>query len=566
MKKNKKTSKINYYLPPYIALCVMGLLCFAPMVGIVLVNEQIHNNLFNITALLMLSVLIICLLAAIGGRKFTPWFGAIYQLFLPAELASVIIAKSPITFGLVQSAFQTNIGEASELAGMFIFVISITLFSWAIYLWAWFSWNKGNKQIPKWFRCGIFCFFLLYSAGIFTKMYLISNPGYSLLEKIEDAIDKTRSKYIKVFPYDIFYNIFQYISVRNKEKIYSSLIGDGKFDIISSPKENLCPIVVFVIGEASNVSHWQLYGYKRQTTPLLSKRKQIILFKNVLSGANLTSISLPMLISRSTPKDFTKWQEEGTLIHLFRKAGFSTAWLNNQSSKYTIVQVVLKCSDYTFYLGNELDTLSSYDDILLPKLETYLQSVVKENRGAFAVVHTMGSHFLYDARYPQEFDIYKPNIRNLSLVEASKEKYYNERINSYDNTILYTDYILDKMISQIDSLSRPAVLIYIADHGEALGEINPSHKLHGSQYPLRDELEVPCFIAYNRSYAEQNKDLISVIEQHTKMPISATDVPSLLVRLAGIKSPQFPVSIGDKNFCPQPRYYLTPGLNLHTEN
>ena len=512
----KGTTKKSYYLPPYIALCVMGLLCFAPMIGVFLVNEQIYNSLFNAMALLLLSVLLICLFAAIGGRKFAPWFGAIYQLFLPVELASVIIAKSQITFGLIQATFQTNTGEASELAAMFLFVGIITLFSWAIYLWAWISWNEGNKQISKWFRLGVFVLFLFYSIGIFAKMYLISNTNNSVYERIDDAIDSTRSKYIKVFPYDIFYNTIRYIKIRHKEKIYSELIGDGKFDIISSPEENLCPIVVFVIGEASNVSHWQLFGYKRQTTPFLSKRKNIILFEDVLSSANLTSICLPMLISRSTPKDFTKWQKEGTLMHLFKKAGFYTAWLGNQSSQIPIVQVILKCSDYQFHSGKEIDSFSSYDEILLPKMETYLQSIDKENRGAFVVVHTMGSHFFYDARYPQKFDIYKPNIRNLSSIEALNSKYYNERINSYDNTIVYTDYILDKMIFQIDALSHPAVLVYIADHGEALGEISPSHKLHGSQNPLRDELEVPLLIAYNSSYAEQNKFLISILEQHKR--------------------------------------------------
>jgi len=563
MKENNK--KKIYYLQPYIALCVMGMLCFLPMVGIAFVNEQLHNSLFNFIALLLLSVLLILLLGAIGGRKVGPWFGAIYQLFLPAELASVIIAKSPVTFGLVQSAFQTNIGEASELAGLFILVVVITLFSWAIYLCAWISWNKGNKEISKWFRLGVIVLFAFYSIGIFAKMYLISNPNNSVYERIDDAFESTRSKYIKVFPYDILYNTFQYININHKEKIYSNLIGTGKFEIISSSTQNgFRPIVVFVIGEAGNVSHWQLFGYKRQTTPLLSKRKNLILFEDVLSSANLTSISLPMLISRSTPNDFTRWQKEGTLIHLFKKAGYSTAWLGNQALNFPIVQVVLKIIDYHFYSGNEVDSLSSYDEILLPKLETYLQSVVKENKGAFAVVHTMGSHFFYDARYPQKFDIYKPNIRNLSSIEALNSKYYNERINSYDNTIVYTDYILDKMIFQIDSLSHPAVLVYIADHGEALGEINPSHKLHGSQNPLRDELEVPLLIAYNSSYAEQNKFLISILEQHTKLPISATDVPALLVRLAGVKSPQFPVSVGDKDFRSQHRYYLTPRLQLHS--
>lgn len=560
------TTKKSYYLPPYIALCIMGLLCFAPMIGVFLVNEQIHNSLFNAMALLLLSVLLICLLAAIGGRKFAPCFGAIYQLFLPVELASVIIAKSQITFGLIQATFQTNAGEASELAGMFFFVGIITLFSWTIYLWAWISWNKGNKQISKWFRYGVFIIMIFFSVGLFIKMYLITNPNDSVSKRIAIARDSNRSKYTKVFPYDIFYNTIRYIKICHKEKIYSELIGDGKFDIISSPEENLCPIVVFVIGEASNVSHWQLFGYKRQTTPLLSKRKNIILFEDVLSSANLTSIALPMLISRSTPKDFTKWQKEGTLMHLFKKAGFYTAWLGNQSSQIPIVQVILKCSDYQFHSGKEIDNFSSYDEILLPKMETYLQSIDKENRGAFVVVHTMGSHFLYDARYPQSFDIYEPNIRKLTNIESLKAKYHNERINSYDNTILYTDYILDKMISQIDSLSRPAVLVYIADHGEALGEINPSHKLHGLELPLKDELEVPLIIAYNKTYAEQNKNLFFVLRQHTKIPISATEVPALLVRLAGVISPQFPVSVADKDFHPQPRYYLTPGLQLHSED
>lgn len=560
----KKIIKRNYYLPPYLALCVMGVLCFTPMIAIVLISEQTHSSLFNTVALLLLSALFVCLLAAVGGRKFAPWLGAIYQLFLPVELASIIIAKSSISFGLIQATFQTNISEASELTGMFILVGIITLFIWAIYLWAWLSWSKGNKQISKWFRCGVFIALIFCSLGIFVKMFLISNPKDSLSERIEDAIDKTHSKYVKVFPYDIFYNTYYYIRVRNKEKIYLNLIGDGNFEITSFPiKTELCPIVVFVIGEASNVSHWQLYGYKRQTTPLLSKRENLILFKNVLSGANLTSISLPMLISRSTPKDFTKWQDEGTLMHLFKKAGFSTAWLSNQASNFPIVQTALQYSDYCFYSGNDVGGLFSYyDEILLPKLKTYLELAVKENSGAFAVIHTMGSHFLYDARYPQSFNIYKPNIRNLSLVEALKSKYHNERINSYDNTILYTDYILDKMISQIDSLSRPAVLVYIADHGEALGEINPSHRLHGSPYPLRDELDTPLLIAYNRIYAEQNKYLLSVLEQHTNLPISATDVPALLVRLAGVESPQFPVSIGDKNFHSQSRYYLTSKLKL----
>ena len=171
----KQIIKRNYYLPPYIAICVMGILCFAPMIAIVLISEQTHSNLFNTVALLLLSALFVCLLAAVGGRKFAPWLGAIYQILLPVELASIIIVKSPISFGLMQAIFQTNISEASELAGMFILVGIITLFTWAIYLWSWFSWNIGNKSIPKWFRCGVLVVLIFCSLSIFVKMFLISD-------------------------------------------------------------------------------------------------------------------------------------------------------------------------------------------------------------------------------------------------------------------------------------------------------------------------------------------------------------------------------------------------------
>lgn len=560
-----KLSRYIRYLPPYVALGVMGFLCFAPMIGIVLADEQACSSAFNLVALLLLAALMVCMLAAIGGRKVAPWLGAVCQLFLPAELASLIIAGSPISFGLIQATFQTNAGEASELGAMYLLIGGIVLLVWAIYLWAWASWRRGNKPIPRGVRLGIVGAFALYSIGIFAKMYPLSTSDDPPLERIDFAATCTFSKYIKVFPYDIFHNTVYFLLVRRQEQVYSSQIGEGKLEVTATPaRGGERPIVLFVIGETGNASHWQMMGYKRATNPLLSRRKNLILFEDVLSAADLTSISLPILISRSTPHDFTRWQHEGTLMHLFRKASFSTALIANQASDFSVVRVSLQQTDYHFYSGKEFNRLSSYDEILLPRLEEYLQSVVKDNKAAFAVVHTLGSHFRYDARCPEAFDVYKPTVRHLRSVEALNDMYREERINSYDNTICYTDYILDKMIAQIDSLRRPAVLVYIPDHGEGLGEISPLHKLHGSEYPLRDELEVPLFVAYNQAYAQHNGVLLSTLSKHRRLPISAVEVPALLVRLSGVESPQFPTSIGDSTYRPKPRHYLSPSLQARS--
>lgn len=561
----QKFSRHIPYLPPYVALGVMGFLCFAPMIGIVWADEEVRSSGYSLAIILILSALLVGMLASVGGRKYAPWLGAVCQLFFPAELASLILAGSPVSFGLIQATFQTNAGEASELGGMYLLIGAIVLAVWGIYLWAWLSWRRGNKPISKWVRVGIAGAFVLYSVGLFARGIPFSSSDEPALERIDSAASSTFAKYVKVFPYDIFYSTASYLRVRRQELFYSSRIGEGNLEVTTTPAYGTDrPIVIFVIGETGNASHWQLMGYERETNPLLSKRTRIILFEDVASGADLTALSIPMLISRSTPEDFMRWQHEGSLMHLFRRAGFSTAWIGNQASDFSVVQAGLEQTDYHYYSGKEVNSLSSYDEILLPRLESYLRSIVRENRAAFAVVHTLGSHFRYDARCPEEFDIYQPTTRGLRSVEALNSMYHEERINSYDNTLRYTDYVLDEMITKIDSLSRPAVLVYIPDHGEGLGEINPQHKLHGSEFPLKDELEVPLFVSYNEAYAKRNRQLLATLTKNRQLPISVTEVPALLVRLSGVVSPQFPISVGDSTFRPQPRYYLSPSLQVRS--
>ena len=165
----QKFSRHIPYLPPYVALGVMGFLCFAPMIGIVWADEEVRSSGYSLAIILILSALLVGMLASVGGRKYAPWLGAVCQLFFPAELASLILAGSPVSFGLIQATFQTNAGEASELGGMYLLIGAIVLIVWAIYLWAWLSWRRGNKPISKWVRVGIAGAFVLYSVGLFAR-------------------------------------------------------------------------------------------------------------------------------------------------------------------------------------------------------------------------------------------------------------------------------------------------------------------------------------------------------------------------------------------------------------
>lgn len=558
-----------FQLTPRRAYLLMALLCWLPTWIIVLSDKQTSESIFLSSALLVLAALCVGMLGAIGGR-IAPILGAVWLLFFPAEVASYVLAGEPVSFGLVQATFQTNSGELMELFGLYIVIAAITLLYWFMYYWAFLVWKKRPIVLSAKIRSAIAVAFFLFLGAVAVQMYKLPNKRSTVAFKLDFAVTYTASKLCKVFPIDILYNTGRYISVRREERFYSKQIGDGAFEITSSPiteqmPASEYPIVVFIIGETGNVSHWQLYGYERTTTPLLAQRERMIIFSDVLSTATLTSIAVPMMISRSTPHDFKRWQHEGSLIHLFNKAGFLTAWLGNQASNFAIVRASSNKVDYYFNTGKDVENLVSYDTVMLAPLDDYLISVVERKQPACIVMHTMGSHFRYDARYPIEFECFTPTTRSYkttnSVLHPSNHK---ALINSYDNSILYTDFFLNEVAKRIDALDRPALFLYAPDHGEGLGEIDPRALLHGSEHPLRDELQIPLIIVYNKAYERLNALLVRTLQEKRNTPISIVDIPPLLVRLSGIASPDFPISVADTTYRPRKRYYLSPNLKVRS--
>ena len=68
-------------------------------------------------------------------------------------------------------------------------------------------------------------------------------------------------------------------------------------------------------------------------------------------------------------------------------------------------------------------------------------------------------------------------------------------INTYDNTILYTDFILSSVINTLKKFPHfESGMLYVSDHGESLGESNIY--LHGLPYSIApsEQTDVPMII------------------------------------------------------------------------
>jgi glucan phosphoethanolaminetransferase (alkaline phosphatase superfamily) len=161
--------------------------------------------------------------------------------------------------------------------------------------------------------------------------------------------------------------------------------------------------------------------------------------------------------------------------------------------------------------GSILMTPNSHDGKLLPHLEQNIISGMKK----FLVLHTTGSHWNYGARYPEEFAKFKPTIADTIKRDAASCDEH-ERLNSYDNSILYTDFFLSSVINILKN--KKAFMIYASDHGESLGECG--RLTHGADDYVEEQRIVPFIVWFSDSYKSSYPDKWKAVKSLEKKEIS----------------------------------------------
>jgi len=240
-------------------------------------------------------------------------------------------------------------------------------------------------------------------------------------------------------------------------------------------------VLIFILGEAARAKNFSLLGYERETNPLLSKR-DIVSFSTMYSCGTATAISVPCMFSPTGSKGFDPTDAKYTqnLLDLLSETGFDVYWRENDQGCKGVCERVH--SEDMVKSHNPAYCTDSYclDDTLLAGLEDKLLGVQKDT---VIFLHTMGSHGpAYYQRYPERFKQFTPACETADLQNCTRESI----VNAYDNTILYTDYIISSAIDIAAKLSHLKIgVIYVSDHGESLGENNIY--LHGLPYAIAPE-------------------------------------------------------------------------------
>lgn len=331
--------------------------------------------------------------------------------------------------------------------------------------------------------------------------------------------DRLQSSLNQRFPYNIIHNLKEYHAQQRQVSAHREVLA---YDIRQLPDSI---DLIFVLGEAARADHLQLNGYARETTPLLAARRNIVSLPNMYSEYTYTSTSVPAILS---PADSLHPERSGThssFIRPLQECGFRSAWLSNQDNGRTYVSFIHEADTILFPNASKSVFVFDawYDEQLLPPLDTLMQKAAARN---IYVFHTIGSHWYYNLHVPESQQVIMPLTTNRIITNNTEEQI----INSYDNTIRYMDFFVDSLIQRFED--RCAILFYLSDHGEALGE--DGVYLHAAECKA---LHYPaCFVWYSDAYAQLFPAKIEALNSHKDRAYRTDFLYPSILSAAGIET------------------------------
>lgn len=479
----KKSIKISYLS---LIISLVNLLLFhIPFFKFVLKNTD-ASSLSGILLIISLIVLAIFLNALVFYillnllQVIGKWIIAIFFILNAIAIYFINTYGIIVDRSMMGNVFNTNFDESSSFFSftLIIYIIafgiipSVLLFKFEI------ERSKPKKFILHTLIILVFLLSLVYANA--TNWLWIDNNSKTL-----GAL---------VLPWSYVVNTSRYFHKINQENQKQLLLPNATI------KNNEKAIVVLVIGESARSKNFSLYGYNKNTNPLLSKIENLNCFK-AESCATYTTAGIKCILEHQASSDLYE-----TLPNYLYRNNIEVIWrtTNWGEPKVNIKNYVNKA---------ELEQLCNssnceFDEVLLYNLNEQIISSSKNK--ILVILHTSTSHGpTYHKKYPERFRTFTPECKNVELSKCTNQ----ELINSYDNTIVYTDYLLASLIEQLKELKDyKSSMIFVSDHGESLGENNLyMHGLPKSIAP-KEQFDIP-FIVWTSENSRTVKN-VKIAEQH----------------------------------------------------
>ena len=290
-------------------------------------------------------------------------------------------------------------------------------------------------------------------------------------------------------------------------------------------------VFVMVVGETARSQEFAFNGYSRNTNPYLG-HYDMVDFTDVAACGTSTIESVPCIFSHLEHSDFSRDQAGNSenLLDVLQRVGVKVVWLDNNSSSKGVADRVLY-KDFRHQENSDLcPNGECYDEILLQGLAT---EISESDQDLLVVLHINGSHGpSYYKRTPAAFKVFTPECSIDNVQDCSQQ----EIINAYDNTIVYTDYVLAKVIDLLSAQDIPGALLYVSDHGESLGE-NGIY-LHGLPYALApaEQTSVPMLFWASEEFLTRKEIDLPTLQSNRQISYSHDNIFHSMLGLFGVNT------------------------------
>ncbi len=274
--------------------------------------------------------------------------------------------------------------------------------------------------------------------------------------------------------------------------------------------------LVLVIGESTSRKHMSLYGYPRETTPQLDALKaanrNLTVFNNVVASRPYTIEVLQQVLTFADQEHPDRFLTDPSLMNLMKQAGYKTFWITNQQTmtkRNTMLTTFAQQTDAQFYLNNQRSqNASQLDGAVLAPFAKVLDDPAPKK---FIVVHLLGTHMNYKYRYPADYARFVDRQGAPAALSDDQVEVYN----SYDNAVLYNDYVVSSLIKGFANSDPNGFLVYLSDHGEEVFDEAPHDRLGRNEGdPTRGMYTVPFLVWTSPSWQQTHpRDLQALVDR-----------------------------------------------------
>jgi heptose-I-phosphate ethanolaminephosphotransferase len=388
-----------------------------------------------------------------------------------ASLGYFFIYQQEFSQSVIFIMFESNISEAGEYMTQYfawwivLAFIAHTLFS--VFLW--------TRLRPVYMPRG--------RAMVVAATLLVAIIGYPLAKQlarhddVAGGIEAFETRIEPAVPWQMLVAYHRYTQqLDNMQDMLSSSSKVAPLKNLKQEQPDAPKTLVLVIGESTNRQRMHLYGYPRQTTPNLDQLKdQLQVFTNVITPRPYTIEALQQVLTFADEENPDLYLKTPSIVGVMKQAGYKTFWITNQQTmtkRNTMLTTFSEQADEQTYLNNNRNqNARQYDG---DAIEPFAKALNDPAPRKLIVVHLLGTHMSYQYRYPPTFEQFTDRKGVPDGVSDSQLELYN----SYDNAVLYNDFVVSSLIKEYAKADPNGFLLYLSDHGEDVYD-SPGHKVLG---------------------------------------------------------------------------------------